>query len=934
MPRIPRLFALGSLLLAGCRAGEAGPAGSDGSVAGDPARGFALVRALGCTSCHASEVVAAEPAPRLEGVGARLTPGALGSALSGGARMPDCLAPLAEGERADAVDALRSYLASRGGPFRHEPFLVDAQTVERGRQLYHSIGCVACHEPFEEAATLARPLWDFEESFQWPMRTTFERPDPRDPPSLRGLGMRTSLTPLARFLADPLAVHPAGRMPSLGLDAREAHAVAAYLLYEDRLALGGGRFVHGAGLQLDYFEGSFPDESVDFDALEPVRSETATSFFAGIAHRDDDFGLRFRGFLDVTEAGEYRFSTRSDDGSRLSLDGRVVVDNDGQHGMDERSGSVRLAAGRHALEVTYFEHLGDEGLEVSWTPPNGAEQPLPFAQLSHLVVDPTGISFFADLSLFPKWVERGRVLYAELGCASCHDSGPARAVPLAELDPRRGCLAREPEGAAPRYRFAPGEREDLVAALRAKTPPIRTAAERLEPELTRLACGACHERGALAGPSDERRGYFQVASGLDLGDQGRFPPSLERAGAKLKPAWFHAVLESDGRARPYMKTRMPQFGAANVSALPELFAAADASLRDEREPEFSPEAVEAGKQLAGTKGLGCIQCHDFAGHPSIGIPAVDLAKVHERIYPGWFRELLMDPAAIGMNTRMPSFWVDGKSPVQHLLGGDPTQQVDALWTYLSLGSSMPLPHGLVPLEGEYEVEVFDTPVCVGVFMDGVSPRTVAVGLPERVHYAFDVQNSRLAFAWRGRFLDARGTWHGRAGQLEKPAGEDVLEFPAAPTLALLEDESDPWPAAAGGEAGHRARGWWLDGEYRPVFRYELCGLQIADSVVPEIRPGGATLVRRLDVFGDDLVRARVRLAVGSRIERSDDDVWLVSGAQEVRVRVSKPHVGSVVPSGDGFELRARIRLTGQSMRSDQDGRRCAGSSTLEVTYSW
>ncbi|NOT29886.1 MAG: hypothetical protein HOP15_05485, partial [Planctomycetes bacterium] len=449
-----------------------------------------------------------------------------------------------------------------------------------------------------------------------------------------------------------------------------------------------------------------------------------------------------------------------------------------------------------------------------------------------------------------------------------------------------------------------------------------------------LNCGACHTRGVLAGPSDERRPFFQVASGLDLGDQGRFPPGLERAGAKLKPAWFHAVLESVGRARPYMKTRMPQFGAANVAALPELFAEVDAPLRDEREPEFSPEAVEAGKQLAGTKGLGCIQCHDFAGHPSIGIPAVDLAKVHERIYPGWFRELLMDPAAIGMNTRMPAFWVDGRSPIADLCGGDPARQVDALWTYLSLGSSMPLPHGLVPLEGEYEVEVFDTPVCVGVFMEGVSPRTVAVGLPERVHYAFDVQSSRLAFAWRGRFLDARGTWHGRAGQLEKPAGEDVLEFPPGPLVAILRHPDDPWPTESGAAAGFRVLARTMDAARRPVFRYRLGDVVVSETIVPEVRPGGPVLWRNLGTENDSWKPGMgpwtidLRVAVGREIREvpARDGHLLVRGEREYRLRVGPEgaRLGAhVVERSDGQqELRIRLAVVAER------------PSLVELEYSW
>src|SRR5262249_21745058 len=113
----------------------------------------------------------------------------------------------------------------------------------------HSIGCVACHAPFEHADTLARPLWDFPEAFEpaAPRPTSTHTTDSpgeakftitaefgsgdaaRDPRELRGIANRTTRAALAAYLRDPLAVHPAGRMPSLALNAGEASDLAAYL---------------------------------------------------------------------------------------------------------------------------------------------------------------------------------------------------------------------------------------------------------------------------------------------------------------------------------------------------------------------------------------------------------------------------------------------------------------------------------------------------------------------------------------------------------------------------------------------------------------------------------------------------------------------------------------------------------------------------------
>ena len=92
---------------------------------------------------------------------------------------------------------------------------------------------------------------------------------------------------------------------------------------------------------------------------------------------EDAFGLRFSGYVEVPESGVYTFHLASDDGSRLSIAGRTVVDHDGPHAVTEKSGQVALAAGRHAVELLYFEAGGEEGLSLEVTPPRGARGKIP-----------------------------------------------------------------------------------------------------------------------------------------------------------------------------------------------------------------------------------------------------------------------------------------------------------------------------------------------------------------------------------------------------------------------------------------------------------------------------------------------------------------------------------------------------------------------------
>ena len=68
----------------------------------------------------------------------------------------------------------------------------------------------------------------------------------------------------------------------------------------------------------------------------------------------------FRGYIDIPATGIYTFALASDDGAILRIGGRVVVDNDGEHPLLEKSGQVALSAGLHPLELRYFDYNGGE----------------------------------------------------------------------------------------------------------------------------------------------------------------------------------------------------------------------------------------------------------------------------------------------------------------------------------------------------------------------------------------------------------------------------------------------------------------------------------------------------------------------------------------------------------------------------------------------
>lgn len=99
----------------------------------------------------------------------------------------------------------------------------------------------------------------------------------------------------------------------------------------------------------------------------------------------DRYAAVYEGALCVRDPGRYTLTLNSDDGSRLWLDGRLVINHDGAHSMSAKSVSLPLSEGLHDLRIEYFENAGDAGLEFSWTRPDGVKEQVSRRNLFHAV---------------------------------------------------------------------------------------------------------------------------------------------------------------------------------------------------------------------------------------------------------------------------------------------------------------------------------------------------------------------------------------------------------------------------------------------------------------------------------------------------------------------------------------------------------------------
>jgi mono/diheme cytochrome c family protein len=881
--------------------------------------GEILISELNCAACHDAGAVttrlASRPSPRLDAAhGVRATPQWLRAFLENpqaekpGTLMPDMLAGLDAPQRTEAAEALTHYLASLRGEDKTTPAGYSVAAINLGKSLYHSVGCVQCHAP-EELPPGSKAKTELEQLAKTSV-------------PLGNLAKKYTVAELAGFLKDPLKSRPGGRMPSLKLNAVEARAIAMYLLRSQAPA---GDAAQLPGLSYDYYEEQLP-ELPAFDRLTPKTTGHADAISLDVAERKNDFALRFRGIITVPREGEYEFFIKSDDGSRLFIDEKLVADNGGIHPDIERSGKITLTAGEHAIQVIYFDGGGQKALKASWKGPGIGKQEIPAKVLSHegQAMRPAGDAEFA---VDERKAALGANFYVSLQCARCHGDLPPKAPidartpnarPLAQLKARQpgGCLAPKPKAGVPHFDLTDRQRVVILAQLGVQgglSEPL-TPEQQITRTMTTLNCYACHQRDRRGGTEGLRREYFTTVGEVDLGDEGRIPPHLSAVGAKLRPEWIKTVLTEGGAVRSYMATRMPQFGEKNIGHLPMLFDQADTRPEAVPQPDVfaagvAGDANKFGRKLIGVGGLTCIACHNLDGNKSLGVPALDLATAGQRLKFDWFRRYLLDPQALRPGTRMPSFWPDGVAANKDFFGGDAEKQIFAIWSYLARKNFTDLPPGLI--QGQQELIAENEAIIYRNFIEGAGSRAIGVGYPEKANLAFDANDLRLALIWQGAFIDAAKHRTGRGQGYQKPLGSSIVQGPPGAPFAVLDSESAPWPAESGKAAGWQFHGYTLDDRQRPAFRYAWQAFDITDYPVAVTTKDDPELQRTLTIRSEKPAgRLYFRAAVADKIEEKDG-VFLVGE----KLRLKFPGAQPLVRRSEGkTELLVPVTFAGQEAK--------------------
>jgi subtilisin family serine protease len=150
----------------------------------------------------------------------------------------------------------------------------------------------------------------------------------------------------------------------------------------------------GAGLTGKYYDYSSttptipPSNAVAFNKLVLTRTDPTVNFDWGTGSpqrkiSNDTFAVRWTGQVETRYATEYVFSVEADDGIRVWVDGQLVLDYWFSQWVKRDSTPVALTAGRHDIQIDYFEGNQGARLMLYWSAPGAglAKEIIPQSQL-------------------------------------------------------------------------------------------------------------------------------------------------------------------------------------------------------------------------------------------------------------------------------------------------------------------------------------------------------------------------------------------------------------------------------------------------------------------------------------------------------------------------------------------------------------------------
>lgn len=176
---------------------------------------------------------------------------------------------------------------------------------------------------------------------------------------------------------------------------------------------------------------------------------------------------------------------------------------------------------------------------------------------------------------------------------------------------------------------------------------------------------------------------------------------------------------------------------------------------------------------------------------------------------------------------------------------------------------------------EFMIDVTNEPVTQRSFWmhEGVKrTHCIAVGLPQGIHYSYDLQAGSLLQLWDGDFLDATEMWLSRGEKQLATARGFTVSIHGDPEFAFLAEEGSAWPQIIGEDADYKQLGYEFDEKGAPTFVNKIKNTMISNQFIPS--EGKRMMKRSISVDGDAEIWHKI--ADGEHIEQLPDGSFVVN----------------------------------------------------------
>jgi beta-glucosidase len=147
------------------------------------------------------------------------------------------------------------------------------------------------------------------------------------------------------------------------------------------------------GLNAEYFANTNLSGDAALKRVDPIVSFEWNNVSPGPGVPAQNFSVRWSGELTPPVDGDYRLGMDTDGGSRLFVDGKIIIDDWAPHGERTMTTLVHLQAGHaYAIRLEYFHHGWESAARLLWLPPNLVQEAVDAARKADVVLAVVGLT--------------------------------------------------------------------------------------------------------------------------------------------------------------------------------------------------------------------------------------------------------------------------------------------------------------------------------------------------------------------------------------------------------------------------------------------------------------------------------------------------------------------------------------------------------------